>query len=326
MAISKHLTERMQGRIWVESQVGKGSHFHCTVSLDVQSPADAQKMLPAIDLASIKTLIVDDHSINRLILREMLVECHANITEAVDGPSALITLQDAADQGRPFNLLLLDCRMPKMDGFQTVNHIQQANLHIGLTIVMLTSDDWANDIARTYDLALGGYLIKPIRRADLIKTITIALGRSKEAATPTPRLSLIPDAPKPASPLRILLAEDSPDNQLLIRSFLRGTGHRLDVADDGAQAIEQFKRNRYDVILMDMQMPVMDGFTATETIRRWEADHQLTPVPIIALTALALKEEAAKSLTAGCTLHMTKPIRKQILLDILHHSFGKQAA
>jgi CheY-like chemotaxis protein len=326
LAISKHLAERMHGRIWVESTVGKGSHFHCTVSLAVQSEVDDQKMLPAIDLAGTRTLIVDDHPINRLILREMLAECHADITEVMDGPSALNTIREAAEQGRPYELLLLDCRMPRMDGFQVVDRLKQDSLDAGLTIIMLTSDDWTNDIARTYDLALGGYLVKPLRRVDLLKTITIAKRRSKSVSLKTQQTPSSPAASMPNSSLRILLAEDSPDNQLLIRSFLRGTGYQLDVADDGAQAIEQFKRNRYDVILMDMQMPVMDGFTATETIRRWEEDQQLPPVPIIALTALALKEEAAKSLAAGCTLHLTKPIRKKTLLDILQHPFNKQAA
>ncbi|MDH5641045.1 MAG: response regulator, partial [Nitrospira sp.] len=287
LAISKHLAERMHGRIWVESTVGKGSRFHCTVSLEVQPTTDIPKTVPVIELTGIKTLIVDDHSINRLILREMLADCHADLAEAVDGPTAISALRDAADQGKPFDLLLLDCRMPKMDGFQTVDHLKQASLDAGLTIVMLTSDDWANDIARTYDLSLGGYLIKPIRRADLIKTIAIAMGRSKETSLPAPQFPSGPDKVLPDSPLRILLAEDSPDNQLLIQSYLRETSHRLDVANDGSQAIEMFKRNRYDVILMDMQMPVMDGFTATETIRQWEEEHRLIPVPIIALTALA---------------------------------------
>ena len=273
-----------------------------------------------------KTLIVDDYPINRLILRELLGECRAAITEAVDGPSAIRILQDAAQQGRPFELLLLDCRMPKMDGFQTVDHIKATSLDAGLTIVMLTSDDWANDIARTYDLALGGYLIKPFRRADLIKTITIAQRRMKESPLQTQPHSSTPTREVSTSSRRILLAEDSPDNQMLIRLYLRNTAYQLDIVNNGAQAIEKIKSSHYDVVLMDMQMPVMDGFAATEAIRQWEEEHHLTPVPIIALTALALKEEAAKSLRAGCTVHMTKPIRKSTLLDILQHPFGKQAA
>ena len=326
LAISKHLAERMHGRIWVESTVGKGSRFHCTVTLDVQTTIDPPQPSPIIELNGLKTLIVDDHSINRLIIREMLSESHADITEAMDGPSAIRILGEAADQGRPFELLLLDCRMPNMDGFQVVDHLKQNALDTGLTIIILTSDDWANDIARTYDLALGGYLIKPIRRADLIKTIEIACRRMKEAVARTRKVHSPPHDDMPGPPRKILLAEDSPDNQMLIRSYLRDTDYQLDIVDNGTQAVEKIKDTRYDVILMDMQMPVMDGFAATGAIRQWEDDHQLAPVPIIALTALALKEEAAKSLKAGCTVHMTKPIRKKTLLDILKQPMGKQAA
>ncbi len=326
LAISKHLVERMHGRIWVESVVGKGSQFHCTTSFDVQSPADIKKKLPPIDLTGTKTLIVDDHPINRLILREMLIECHADITEATDGLSAIRTLREGVEQGRPFELLLLDCRMPKMDGFQTVDQLKQDGLDSGLTIVMLTSDDWANDIARTYDLALGGYLIKPFRRADLIKTISIAKHRAQESVIKAQQVPSPSQGDMPEASQKILVAEDSPDNQMLIRSYLRNTSYQLDIVDNGAQALEKVKGTRYDVVLMDMQMPVMDGFAAAEAIRQWEEDHQLAPIPIIALTALALKEEAAKSLKAGCTIHITKPIKKKTLLDILRHPFGKQAA
>jgi len=326
LAISKHLAERMHGRIEVESTVGKGSTFHCTVSFDIQSPENVQTIPPVIDLAGIRTLIVDDYSINRLILREMLVECHADIAEAVDGPTAISALRDAADQGKPFDLLLLDCRMPKMDGFQTVDYLKQASLDSGLTIVMLTSDDWANDIARTYDLSLGGYLIKPLRRADLIKVIGIALRRSKGSISPASQTPAQSTPSLPARSLQILLADDSPDNQLLIQSYLLNTNYQLDMVNDGAQAVEQFKHGRYDVILMDMQMPVMDGFAATQAIRKWEEERQLSPIPIVALTALALMEEAARSLRAGCTIHLTKPIRKQTLLDLLQQTSTKLAA
>ena len=326
LAISKHLAERMHGRIEVDSTVGKGSVFRCTVSLGIQSPDNGQRLLPAIDLTGIRSLIVDDHPINRLILREMLVECRADITEAVDGPSALRALREAAEQGRRFELLLLDCRMPTMDGFQTVDHAKQSSLDRGLTIVMLTSDDWASDIARTYDLSLGGYLIKPLRRADLIKVIGIALRRSKEAALPTQQNPAPPTPAMPVHSLRILLAENSPDNQLLIRSYLLNTNYQLDIVNDGTQAVEQFKHSCYDVIRMDMQMPVMDGFAATQTIRKWEEERQLPPITIVALTALALMEDAARSLRAGCTIHLTKPIRKQTLLDLLQQTSTKLAA
>ena len=123
----------------------------------------------------------------------------------------------------------------------------------------------------------------------------------------------------------MLLIEDSPDNQLLVRAYLKQTNHSLDITDNGAAGFEQFKHGRYDIVLMDMQMPVMDGYGATRAIRQWEREHDLPPIPIIALTAFALKEEAAKMLQAGCTTHITKPVKKATLLEILR-THTKQAA
>ena len=207
--------------------------------------------------------------------------------------------------------------MPEMDGFAVAERVNAAPYREGLIVVMLTSNHWADDIARTYDLGLGGYLVKPIRPPDLYQTIGIALGRSKGIAPTQPEPVDAPSA-DPARPLRVLLVEDSPDNQLLVRSYLKNTPHRLDLADNGAIAVEKFKTGHYDLILMDMQMPVMDGLTATKTIRRWERDQDLPPTHIIALTALALKEETVKIFEAGCNTHITKPVKRTTLLELLN--------
>lgn len=317
LAISKHLAERMGGRIWVDSTVGQGSTFHCTVQLEVQPhPSQPPAALP-INLTGVQTLIVDDHPTNRLILQETLTAWGAIVREASSGEAALEELRRESEGEHRYELLLLDARMPGMTGFEVAEAVKALPLGKGLTVIMLTSDHWADDIARTYDLGLGGYLIKPIRRADLYQAISIALGRVKG----TPPSPAPPAAPAPvngARPLRVLLVEDSPDNQLLVRSYLKHTEHRLDVADHGAIAIEKFKNGHYDIILMDMQMPVMDGYTATRAIRKWERDHDLPATQVIALTALALKEETAKIFEAGCNTHITKPVKKQTLLDILH--------
>jgi len=204
-----------------------------------------------------------------------------------------------------------------MNGFQVAEAIRASPFGNGLTIIMLTSDHWADDIARTYDLGLGGYLIKPIRRTDLLQAIGIALGRTKTNRLPA--AETVPAPPLSSTrQLRVLLVEDSPDNQLLIRSYLHQTNHRLDIADNGAIALEKFKSGYYDIILMDMQMPVMDGYMATRAIRTWEREHDLPATDIIALTALALKEETAKIFEAGCNTHITKPVKKCTLLNILH--------
>ena len=317
LAISKHLAERMNGRIWAESTAGKGSIFHCTVALQVQTQPSAQKPALQINLAGVRTLAVDDHPTNLLILRETLGAWGAQVTEAGSGTAALDELRRASEQGTPYELLLLDCRMPGLNGFQVAEKLKETSLGKGLTVIMLTSDHWADDIARTYDLGLGGYLVKPIRRSDLFQTISIALGRTKGTSPPVRAEPLDPAPPTSTRALRVLLVEDSPDNQLLVQAYLKQTAHCLDVADHGAIALEKFKNGHYDVILMDMQMPVMDGYTATRAIRKWERDHNLPPTQIIALTALALKEEAVKIFEAGCNTHITKPVRKTTLLEVL---------
>ena len=323
LTISKQLAELMNGRIWVDSALGQGSTFHCSVQLAVQSsPLPAQDNA-LVNLQGIRTLVVDDHATNRLILREILAALGAEVTDVASGREAIAEWQRVSMSTCPYQLLLLDCRMPEMDGFQVAETIRQASPSRDLTIVMLASHHWADDIARTYDMGLGGYLIKPIRKSDLLQTVSIALDRA--AGIPHTTGS----APTTSSPsiktrgLHILLAEDSPDNQVLVRSYLKQTPYRLDIADHGAIAFELFKNGHYDLILMDIQMPVMDGYDATKAIRAWEREHDLPPTQIIALTALALKEDGIKILDAGCNAHMTKPIKKHTLLEVLQACKGR---
>jgi len=326
LTISKQLAERMNGRIWVESTLGEGSRFHCCVQLAVQSGRTATCDDAQVDLQGVRTLVVDDHAINRLILRETLTVLGAEVTDVASGREAIEEWRKASTSTRPYKLLLLDCRMPEMDGFQVVEEMRQTGSPRDLTIVMLASNQWADDIARTYDMGLGGYLIKPIRKSDLLQTISIALGRSKGSQQTN---GSAPAASTPASQyraLRILLVEDSPDNQLLVRSYLKQTPYHLDIADHGAIALERFKTGHYDLILMDMQMPVMDGYETTRAIRVWEREHDLPPTQVIALTALALKEEGVKILEAGCNAHMTKPIKKHTILEVLQACKGRRTS
>lgn len=325
LAITKQLVELMNGRIRAESVVGKGSIFHGSVRLGVQPVHDASKTPARHNLSGIRTLVVDDHPTNRLILRETLAAQGALITEANNGAAAIHEIRRAKEQGAPYELLLLDASLPDMTGFHMVEQLKMLSVESGLVTVMLTSDHWADDIARTYDLGLGGYLVKPIRRADLLQTIGIAMNRAKG-----PQAGASPESKAPAKsaavhPLRLLLVEDSPDNQVLVSSYLKQTSHALDIADNGAIGVEKFKNQQYDVVLMDIQMPILDGYGATKAIREWERNHDLPPVPIIALTAYALKEETDKIFQAGCTTHITKPVKKATLLEILQ-AHQKRAA
>jgi len=319
LTISRQLAELMQGRIWAESIVGEGSTFHCAVRLGIKCGAKMPCLPRSINLHGLRSLAVDDHPINRKILVETLSSWNAHV-KAGDGHQAVTALRQAAESSHPYGLLLIDCRMPGMDGFQVVEAIRRSDLAAGLTIIMMASDHWADDIARTYDLGLNGYLTKPIRRSDLLQTLSIAMDRARGVPVTSP-LSRTP-LPVATRPLHILLVEDSPDNQVLVQSYLKSTPYQVDVAEHGGVAVEQFKQGHYDVILMDMNMPVMDGYEATRAIRAWEHEQDLAETQIIALTALALKEEGEKILDAGCNAHLTKPIKRQTLLEVLHACEG----
>ncbi|TKB33489.1 MAG: response regulator [Nitrospira sp.] len=323
LTISKQLAELMNGRIWVDSTIGQGSTFHCSVQLAVQSSPAPTQDNALVNLQGIRTLVVDDHATNRLILSETLAALGAEVTDVASGREAIDEWQRASASARPYRLVLLDCRMPEMDGFQVAEAIRQAGPSPDLTIVMLASHHWADDIARTYDMGLGGYLIKPIRKSDLLQTVGIALDRATGTQHATTSARVTPSPSNEIRALRILLVEDSPDNQVLIRSYLKQTPYRLDIANHGGIALELFKNGYYDLILMDMQMPVMDGYEATLAIRAWEREHDLPPTQIIALTALALKEDGIKILDAGCNAHMTKPIKKHTLLEVLQACKGR---
>jgi len=324
LTISKQIAQLMNGRIWVESTLGKGSTFHCCVQLAVQSSVTPTHDKTSLNLQDVRTLVVDDHATNRLILHETLVNLGAEVANTASGCEAVAEWRRAAASGRPYELVLLDCRMPDMDGFQVAEEIRRTGPSQGLTIVMMASDHWADDIARTYDMGLGGYLIKPIRRSDLLQTIIIARDRARGIHPTTSSASEAPAPPTEVRTRRILLAEDSPDNQVLIRSYLKQAPYHLDIADNGAIALERFKNGDYDLILMDVQMPVMDGYEATKAIRAWEREHDLPPIQVIALTALALKGDGVKILEAGCNAHITKPIKKHTLLEVLHAYNGRR--
>ena len=324
LTISKQLVELMGGRIGVESRPGGGSTFSFTARFATATEEDSAEAGVSENVRGMKALVVDDNATNRLILSETLSRWGASVAQAADGPSALRILREAKEAGKPFDSAFLDQRMPGMDGFELAEEIRKDPALANLLIMMLSSDSKSGDRERARSLGMSAYLIKPVRRSELMEAIgTAGRGTRRKPETPAE-----PEPPTAVRPLRILLVEDTEDNRILIQSFLRKTPFRLTMAENGKVALDAYTADpdACDLIFMDMQMPVMDGYDATREIRRWEVQSGVRRVPIIALTAYALKEDLRKSLDAGCDGHLTKPIRKNILLETIRRYAVEESA
>ena len=319
LAISKHLVKLMHGRIDVKSESGRGSLFTVEIPFEVSREETVKTLFIPKEIRGLKALIIDDNSTNRLILREMLARWGAVAVDVDNGPEGIDAIRGASRDGQPFQLVLLDGRMPGMDGFSVAEEIRCEPGLTGMTVMMLTSDNRSGDVTRAMDLGLAGYLVKPVKMADLQKAIMQALGRT---TMPAPAVEQVDaeDLSSDGQPHhRILLAEDSEDNRFLIQAYLKKAPYRLDIAENGQEALEKIRQGSFDLVLMDMQMSIMDGYEATREIRRWEEGEGRKRMPILALTAHALKADADKSIEAGCDGHLTKPIRKQVLLEAIEH-------
>jgi len=248
-------------------------------------------------------------------VEEMLAAWGSVGVSAEDGPQGLDRLTRAAIAGEPFDVVVLDNRMPGMDGMQMLALLREDPL-LEKTGVVLLSSDAVSLSGRLRELGVTDYLMKPVRRVDLHDAIATAAGARSGAAAPPVAAAEIVDAAALQAPMRVLLVEDSEDNRFLLLAHLSKTPHHVSVAENGAEAVAAFEQAEepFDLILMDMQMPVMDGYDATKRIREIESERG-GHTPIVALTAYALKEEIKKSLEAGCDDHLTKPIKKQVLLQ-----------
>jgi CheY-like chemotaxis protein len=318
LTISARLIGMMGGRIWVESEVGRGTKFHFTIRAQTDGRAIViGSTAPPEILCGVKVLIVDDNSTNRRILGGMLKRWEMESHAVEGGEGALAELQAAHDAGEPYALILTDMHMPKMDGFALIEHIRERPELATATIVMLTSAGHRGDAARCRKLGVAAYLLKPIRQSELREAIARVLGaREMPGAIPLVTRFSLHDAREPERVLRVLLAEDNAVNRLLATRLLEKRGHKVVVATNGREAVDALDRGGFDLVLMDVQMPEMDGFEATAAIRKKEQGtgvHQT----VVALTAHAMKGDRERCLDAGMDGYLSKPIRPQELDDLL---------
>jgi len=325
LTISRRLVQMMGGRVWAESVVGQGSRFHFTAKL-AETPASSVVKPPVLgpsDLKGVKVLIVDDNRTNRRILEGILSRWSMRTSVASDGEEALALYHKAASD-EPYRLILTDMHMPKLDGFGLVERLKQAFDASPSTIMMLTSGGQRGDAQRCEQLGIAAYLLKPVRQSELRDAIARVLAASarKEKQSLITRYSLREHVVREKS-LKILLAEDHPTNQKLATRILEKRHHSVTVVSNGREALEALEKDTYDLVLMDMQMPEMDGFEATAILRDREKKTARRQ-SVVAMTALAMNGDRDRCMAVGMDGYISKPIRPKELDELLEKHVSRK--
>jgi signal transduction histidine kinase/DNA-binding response OmpR family regulator len=310
LAIAKRLAELMGGTIGVESEVGRGSRFHFSARFQRVDAMPAGTASPACEvLRGLRVLAVDDNGAARRVLHAMLASENAEVEIAGSSADAIESLRRARDAARPVQLMIVDAVMPGKDGFALAREAAKLPEGRPPTVMLLNTFDLANDIPRCRKLGIACHITKPVYQADLRRAMLRALG-----STPSDPRVADEAASQSLRRLSILLAEDNPTNQKLATRLLEKRGHSITTVGNGRDAIEALSRNDFDLVLMDVQMPVMDGWKATEVIRHQEQDTG-RHIPILALTAHAMKDYQERCYQAGMDGFLTKPFRPAQLYE-----------
>ncbi len=313
LAIALRLVQRMGGRLWVESASGLGSTFHFTARFEKQGLTVRRPASPEPNrLHGLSVLVVDDNATNRFILVETLTQWQMRPLAVENAAAAMWALESAQRNGEPFALVLLDAQMPDVDGFMLAERIHEHPDLTGATVMMLSSACHHIDARRCQELGLAAYLIKPIKQNELYRAISTILGEPTTKKKP-------PTAPAPVKrgrPLCLLLVEDNPVNQKLAVRLLEKQGHTLIVAGNGREALDAIERQAFDLVLMDVQMPEMDGLEATALLRQRERGTG-RHLPILAMTAYAMQGDRERCLEAGMDGYVSKPIQPSELWEAI---------
>jgi two-component system, sensor histidine kinase and response regulator len=313
LAIARKLVTLMGGELKVESELGKGSTFSFTLLLAVEAAA-ARATGAGVSLGSRRVLIVDDNETNRRILRDILAGAGMALREAPSAADGIDALREAHRGGAPVELAIIDAQMPEQDGFALAAEIRATPELAATRLLLLTSAGQRGDAQHCREVGINAYLTKPIARADLLEALSALFAAPAGGASPDEGIITRHTIAEARRRMHILLAEDNPVNQQVATTMLRKRGHEVDVVADGAAAVAAVRGTVYDVVLMDIQMPEMDGFAATEAIR---ALPERAGLPIIALTAHALSGERDRCLSHGMTGYLTKPFRSHELFGLV---------
>ena len=309
LTISAQLVGLMGGKIELESEVGKGSCFHFTLQMNAVSTEPLASNQHTGKIEGMSVLVADDNATNRLLLQEILQSWKMIPTMVEDGTQALDELERAALSGQPYQVALLDLQMPGIDGFELADKIRQYPRHARATVLMLTSEGQRGDAARCRELGVASYLMKPISQFELLNAVMTALG---ETSQPPQALITRHSLRETRHQLNLLLAEDNPVNQTLATRLLTKLGHKVTLAKNGFEAVTHWQNSQFDAILMDVDMPEMNGYEATEQIRELERSSG-GHISIVAMTAHAMQGAREECLSHGMDGYLTKPINTDAL-------------